>query len=208
MINEYIKKIDYASCLNVSKKKISLAIEKFDKEQKEKFINEDKILLCEDSINVFSKIFVEDIADTEFIIFSYIRSNFQWERGNSNEQFWATPINLHFNLSKLFFGNLISNLKKDGFETDMETFGYLTLKKSYESSSELWPYIEKIIDIICSFGNNGMGVIDSNYFGDNKFIKYRSRLAFADNFILSMNFHNRSKQRYGYKPELPYSEDG
>ena len=201
MVNEYINKIDFASCLNVSEKKISLAIEKFNEEQKDQFIDKNKILLCEDSLNIFSKIFVEDINETEFIIFSYIGTNFQWDRGDSNDQFWATPIKLYFNVSKLFFGNLISKLKNDGFEVDWETFGYLMLKKSYESSKELWPYIVKITDSVCSFGNKGMGELNSNYFGDNKFIKYRSRLAFTDNFILSMNFHSRSKSRYGYKPK-------
>jgi len=60
MVNEYINKIHFASCLNVSEKKISLAIEKFNEEQKDQFIDKNKILLCEDSLNIFSKIFAVD----------------------------------------------------------------------------------------------------------------------------------------------------
>ena len=57
MVNEYINKIDFASCLNVSEKKISLAIEKFNEKQKDQFIDKNKILLCEDSLNIFFKNF-------------------------------------------------------------------------------------------------------------------------------------------------------
>ena len=31
------------------------------------------------------------------LFFSYIGANFQWDRGDSNDQFWATPIKLYFN---------------------------------------------------------------------------------------------------------------
>ena len=76
MVNEYINKIDFASCLNVSEKKISLAIEKFNEKQKDQFIDKNKILLFEDSLNIFQKIFVENINETEFIIFFIYRSQF------------------------------------------------------------------------------------------------------------------------------------
>ena len=201
MLNKYISIKDFSSCLNIPENKIIKSIKELTEKDKSLLINEeDNILLDQNSINVFSKIVVEDLFDLALKITSKISCDFQWDRDKSSEKFWVSPLSLNFNLSKLFFSDLILVLKKEGFKKDMETFGFLKVKKDFRSSSDLWVYVQQILNKVKLYGNKGMGVCDANYFGDDKFRKYRSRLSFKDNFILSMHLHDRSKQRYGYKP--------
>ena len=201
MINKHVSIKDFACCLNIPEDKIIKSIKKLTAKEKTLLINdENNIFLDQNSINVFSKIVVKDLFDLELKIISEISCDFHWDRDKSSEKFWVSPISLDFNLSKLFFSDLILVLTGEGFKKDIETFGFLKIKKDFRSSSDLWVYVQQILNKVKLSGNKGMGVCDANYFGDDKFRKYRSRLSFKDNFILSMHLHDRSKERYGYKP--------
>ena len=204
MYGNHITPKEFASCTNVFEKDIDKVIGGLESKEKERYIDENNnILLNQDSLDKFTSILAEDINGTDITIPSEMSCDFKWDRDKSKDgrsRFWASPLNLNFKLSKLFYRELFNRLISDGFEEIGGAFGYYHLRKAFHSSDELWSKIKHIFDFVHLF-NSPMGDFDANYFGDNQFRKYQSRLALKDNFITTMMYHSRSKSRYGYRPK-------
>ena len=168
MLGKYITPKEYASCIKVSEKDIDKVISNLESKEKELYVDEvNNILLNQDSLDKFTSILVNDINNTEIIILSEISCDFPWDRDRSKEKFWAAPLNLNLNLSKLFYRELFNRLISDEFEEIQGTFGYYHLRKAFHSSDELWSKIKHIFDLVHLF-KSPMGDFDANYFGDNK----------------------------------------
>ena len=204
MLGKYITPKEFASCTNVYEKDIEKVISVLESKEKDLYVNEEnKILLNQESLDKFASILVEDINRTEITILSEISCSFKWDRDRPKEgrsRFWASPLNLDLNLSKLFYRELFNRLISDEFEEIEGAFGYYHLRNTFHSSDELWSKIKHIYDLVTAF-NSPMGDFDANHFGDNQFRKYRSKLALNDSFITTMMYHSRSKSRYGYRPK-------
>ena len=203
-INSYITYKDFGSSINVVEDSIRKAICKFTEKEEKDWLKEEKVLLNQDSINRISEI-LNSTKRIHLEIVSEICGSFEWDRdsikkGESQNRFWATPFDLKISLAKLFYKNLVERVMDRGFEKHEESFGYFTFIKSFNLSKEIWPDITYILNNINLAGNYGLGEIDANYFNDNR-LNYRSIIKFKDNIILSMNYHDRSRKRHGYRPK-------
>ena len=112
MLGKYITPKEFASCINFSEKDIDKVISNLESKEKELYVDEvNNILLNQDSLDKFASILVEDINDTDITILSEISCDFKWDRDRPKEgrsRFWASPLNLNLNLSKLFYRELFN----------------------------------------------------------------------------------------------------
>lgn len=203
-INRHITYKEFGSSIKVNEDGIRKAVSKFTEKEEKDWLIKDKILLTQDSINRIAEI-LRSPRKFHLEIVSSISGSFEWDRdsikkGELQNKFWATPFDLKISLAKLFYNNLVERIMDRGFEKHKESFGYFTLLKSFNLSNKIWPDITYIINKINLAGNYGAGEVDANYFDDSR-LNYRSIIKFKDNIILSMNYHDRSRKRHGYRPK-------
>jgi hypothetical protein len=203
-INRHITYKEFGSSIKVNKDGIRKAVSKFTEKEEKDWLKEEKILLNQDSINRIAEI-LRSPRDSHLEIVSKISGSFEWDRdsikkGELQNKFWATPFDLKISLAKLFYNNLVERFMDRGFEKHKESFGYFTLLKSFNLSNEIWPDITYIINKINLEGNYGAGQVDANYFNDSR-LNYRLIIKLKDNIILSMNYHDQSRKRHGYRPK-------